>query len=265
MPATVRDYLFATDLAEAVKLLQHPEISAWVPAPRMPDAPAAPILLDLQRLNLGAITAEDEALVIGGLATLEALATHPVAQVFANGILAQAARLSAHRGLRNLATLEGALRSYDGPPEVQLALAVLNSEFRLWGGHGEVTSDMLAQPPATSVLIDARVPLSGQTRGALVRVARTPLDQAIVAAAAILSPGVARVAVAADAATLNCIAWELNGDPVDESTISSILAAVMEDVQPEGDYRGSVEYRRAMAELLARRALLAALQQEVPA
>lgn len=47
----------------------------------------------------------------------------------------------------------------------------------------------------------------------------------------------------------------LVGNPLNAEWISKIAAAVEDEVNPKGDYRGSVEYRRAMAGVMTQRAL----------
>jgi CO/xanthine dehydrogenase FAD-binding subunit len=47
-------------------------------------------------------------------------------------------------------------------------------------------------------------------------------------------------------------------DDSSAAVIDRLAAAIMEQAAPVGDYRGSVEYRRQMADVLARRALAAA-------
>jgi CO/xanthine dehydrogenase FAD-binding subunit len=55
----------------------------------------------------------------------------------------------------------------------------------------------------------------------------------------------------------------LVGAPLDKERIRAVAAAVEAEVSPKGDYRGSAEYRRAMAGVMTRRALERCLQEEV--
>ena len=54
----------------------------------------------------------------------------------------------------------------------------------------------------------------------------------------------------------------LVGKPLDEENIQTVSAAVEKEVTPKGDYRGSVEYRSAMAGVMTRRALTACMEGE---
>jgi CO/xanthine dehydrogenase FAD-binding subunit len=50
-------------------------------------------------------------------------------------------------------------------------------------------------------------------------------------------------------------ASRLTGNPLNAEWIGKTAAAVEEEVNPQGDYRGSAEYRRAMSGVMTRRAL----------
>jgi CO/xanthine dehydrogenase FAD-binding subunit len=55
----------------------------------------------------------------------------------------------------------------------------------------------------------------------------------------------------------------LIGGALDVAAIEAVASAVAEEVEPQGDYLGSVEYRTAMASVLTRRALNECLDGEV--
>ena len=55
----------------------------------------------------------------------------------------------------------------------------------------------------------------------------------------------------------------LVGEELTEANIEKAATAIEEEVTPVGDYRGSVEYRRAMAGVLTRRALRACVEAGV--
>ncbi len=98
-------------------------------------------------------------------------------------------------------------------------------------------------------------------------VARAPTDDPIVYAAAALRVDAAgrlthlRLALTGVSARPVFVPAGLEdflGRPADEATWRAIARAVAEAVRPKDDFRGSAAYRRAMAEVLTRRALQAA-------
>jgi CO/xanthine dehydrogenase FAD-binding subunit len=224
--------------------------------PRLPDAPFAgiDIVVDLSPLNLNYIRVLDSILRIGVATPLQTIAEAAEIQAEACGLLTEAARLVAPLTLRNLATLGGALAATKGPPEVRLALLVMEAV--------RVPDDPLAE------IVLARSPRPG-LGAALARVARSPRDEAIVAVAAKLyvHEGVCRnvrLAVAgASPQPTRVLSAEalLEGQPWSDERLNAVVERVRVEAQPIVDYRGSVEYRKAMAGTLARRALTEAWQR----
>jgi carbon-monoxide dehydrogenase medium subunit len=95
------------------------------------------------------------------------------------------------------------------------------------------------------------------------RVGRTPCDDPIVAAVAALrvadgivqAARVALIGVWPESVRLVQAPSRLIGGPLDQERIQAVAEAVEEEVDPPRDFRGSEEYRRAMASVLTRRAL----------
>jgi len=138
-------------------------------------------------------------------------------------------------------------------------------------GPSDVPLELLLEHRGEGAVAALHVPPGGPgRRRSEAHVARTPADEPIVAAFAVVDvrDGVvdqARVALAgawpepvrlADAPTA------LIGGPLDAERIRAVAAAIEQEVVPQGDFLGSEEYRRAMAGVLARRALEACLHQE---
>ena len=103
----------------------------------------------------------------------------------------------------------------------------------------------------------------GGLRWGEAHVTRTPADEPIVAAVAVVEMAgnvvqAARVALTGvwpEPARLAQAAAQLVGAPLDEERIRAVAAAVEQEIAPKGDFMGSREYRRAMAGVLTRRAL----------
>jgi len=259
MPANIREFHRATTPARVQELLQRTgtPTAALALGPRLPDAPFAQIeaVVDLQPLALNEISLSGATVRIGAQTPLQAVVESAALAGVAGGALCRAAALSAHFGLRNLATVGGAIDGATalppGPPEVLLALLALGAQVTTLGGDGGALAAY--RPSPQEVLREIVIADATQWQGALARVARSPLDQAIVTAVAAVSSTQARVAVAGVSAGPITAEARVDSDPA--QTIALLVAAVLAHAEPQGDYRGSAEYRRAMAEVLARRAL----------
>jgi carbon-monoxide dehydrogenase medium subunit len=108
---------------------------------------------------------------------------------------------------------------------------------------------------------------SGQM-ASLMRIARTPRDQAIVAAVALVDAHdgvISRVRLAISGAgerpmRLIPVEQALTGQAPTPERLGGIEAMVADLADPRADYLGSVDYRREMAGLLARRAIETAIR-----
>lgn len=114
------------------------------------------------------------------------------------------------------------------------------------------------------------VPVTGLSWGES-HVGRTPADEPIVAAVAAveMAGGLvsqARVALAGvwpKPVGLAKAAANLVGKPLTQDQIQAVAAEVEGEVEPVGDFRGSKEYRRAMAVVLTRRTLEQCMRKEM--
>lgn len=258
MPIHLREYHRLPDPISVANLLRRAETQTApincgprIPRDRYAEAEA---VVDLSALHLDSIVTQDDWVRIGGQATLQTLIDAPPLQSLASGILPQAAQLAAHFGLRHLATMGGALLTLDGPPEIGLVLLALEANVVTQSAARYVTPLIGYQAHQDDLVVEVTLKHSpANCQGALVRVARTPRDQAIVAAVAVVGPDFARVAVAG--ASLHPIVKSVTGSSL---SMSHLVESVVAEARPIGDYRGSAEYRRAMAGVLSKRALDAA-------
>lgn len=279
MPVRLREYHRPEDWATALSLLSRVEMHTAPlvigPRPRALSDLGAEAAVDLSRLDLAYVTESDNALNIGVLTSLEELAQAPRLQAYAGGILARAARLAAHPGLRHLSTVAGALLARDGPPEVLLALLALGATVVTRSSADRMReaplADFLAAGSKLSsdewlVEVNVASTRGAPVGGALERVARTPRDEAIFAAAAVVeaADGVcrrARLAVGPRLQPVAAIEQILEGHAITRESLQAAAEVVTAKVDPIADFRASARYRRAMAGVLARRALTAAWQQ----
>jgi CO/xanthine dehydrogenase FAD-binding subunit len=263
MSDQIREFHRAPTVERAVELLQRSDrtTAPLVAGPRLPAAgfPAADAVVDLRGLGLDGIAPVGDAVRLGALTPLQAVVESTWLATLAGGVLPKSAYLAAHFGLRNLATIggaiDGALADGAAPPEVLLALLALDAGVEVYA-PAATQMPLAAYRPGAGLLAAILVPArAGQ--GALARVARSPLDRAIVAAVAVVVGGVARVAVSGAAPGPITVQAPLGSDP--DAAIDDLASQISAGAAPQGDYRGSAAYRLAMAATLARRALTEAL------
>jgi aerobic carbon-monoxide dehydrogenase medium subunit len=283
MPQPFEYYKPKTRL-EAIELLTRPDLHAAPlivhPKPTAPRQAGAEALIDLSLLGLDYIRTDSANSVhIGALATLQEMVDDPTLNAGTRLLLSQAARLAAGPGIRNLSGLWGAIQARSGPPEVLLALLALDAQIVLLGaGEKRRTltfpefyarnTDLLRKG---ELLLEAVLPPAKSGGWGLERVARTPRDEAIVAAAAIVEVKddiASRVTLALAGANpqpmrLAMVENQLKGETFNTQILRGVADAVMAQANPLGDFRGSSEYRRSMTGLVAHRALEKAWKQAV--
>lgn len=254
MPHRPHEYYSPPDLQTALSLLQVVDHRAIIISPRPEPSPYASVLavVDLAALHLDYMAETAEAISIGAQTTLQTIVESNTLAGLADGILSEAARYSAHLGLRHLATLSGALAAPQASPELLLALLALDARVVVEGRERRTLSLAGYEPAAGELMLEVQIPRPVSAGAALARVARSPLDAAIVAAVAVAKAGALRLAVGGAGQGPIVVS---GGRPAD------VIEAVLAEARPVADYRGSVDYRRAMAGVLARRALDAALQR----
>jgi carbon-monoxide dehydrogenase medium subunit len=263
-------------VAEAQKLLEQPHVKSALlsgGALRLAttDDPDYESLIDLQAVEgLSAIElAADGTLRLGASATLEQVAAHSDTPPLLGQVITRPLPWNRRNGITVGEAVEhggdlpeftaallafGAVVIFATPDEQRIPLSEL-------GRH-------LEQPrlPRKGVITGVRLdPPSPLRIWGAAHVARTPADAAIVSAMAVLDVGAdgmvvkARLALSGvweEVARLATVASaQLVEGVLDEGRIAEALAALDEEIAPVADYLGSVEYRRAMAGVLARRAL----------
>jgi carbon-monoxide dehydrogenase medium subunit len=173
---------------------------------------------------------------------------------------------------RNETPIRRTLTSPRIAPQWAAALLALRATVTVVGDDGpaEVSVESVLQRQVKGVVSVLHVEL-GSVRWGEARVGRTPADEPIVSAIAVVDVqgGVvqqARVALTGawpEPARLAQAPARLVGDPLDAESIQAVADRVAEEVDPRGDFLGSEAYRRAMASVTTRRALEECLRQEV--
>ncbi len=174
--------------------------------------------------------------------------------------------------VRNETTVNRTLKSSRLMPCWTAALIALDAVVTVEGEDGseEVALESLVRRRkkgnTTSVYICRRE----NARWGDAHVGRTSSDEPIVAAYAVVwgTDGTvdnARIVLSGASSEPVWVADAANGlvgRRLDGESLSDVVSAVVDEVEPVGDYLGSETYRRAMAGVLTRRALEACLRQE---
>ncbi len=267
-----------TTLADALKLLQQPdtvalaggtELIAGMSKTSQPRRGRRAIraVVDLSALGLSYVRESGGAIVIGATTTLAELAESPILRAVANGVVAQAAHRSAASVLRNQETVAGTL-IVDSDGILAVTLLALDAQATVVRKETRAIplGDFLAMREhllIMALLTEINIPIANP-RASLQTVARTPSDKPIVSVCAIarIDTGVvrdARIALGGIAETAIRTAEaekEIEGKELSKSAIENAVGAISRSpLKPRGDHRGSVEYRKEMAIVLARRAL----------
>lgn len=199
----------------------------------------APAIIDLQAAGLDHLTPAENLLTLGAMVRLQTLADCP----HAPDLLRQAARREGPNTLRHAATLGGTIIGADWESELLAALLACDAQVEIQTVNGAKTiplSDFLANISSWldgGLLTAVTVATTGLT--AADRVARTPADKPIVAA----------VARRDDGGEIWLAISGVGPFPIllDPSELPYLT--------PPGDFRGSSEYRKEMANTLAERVL----------
>lgn len=279
-PATVKDAIAALGSVPGARPLAGG--TDLMNALRMePDRP--PLVVDLTGVaGLRAIAEDGDAVLLGAGATMRAILVSPAA----SGLpaLADAARLLGGRQIQAVATVGGNLCTASPAAETATPLLVHDAHVVVAGEDGERTLPLaeLWDGPRSTVLGPAellravRATTGGRSAYRRMQLRRS-VDIALVSCAARLTDDGgavtdARVAVGAVAPTPRLVpaaAAALVGAPVPEpgralprataAAVAEAARACVAAAAPIDDVRASARYRLAVLEVVARRALLAAL------
>ena len=275
----VKAYERPASIEDAVALAQSTPNAAYIGGGAWTTAQADPeleTLIDLQDVGLDILETSFEQVRIGAMVNLQALIDHPDVGQMADGALATAAGLTQSRTLREQGSLGGTL--IVGGPADPLTTVLLVLEAELCYADPEVhTAPFMSFVAYRSRLIETRVLLTelrirrpqARSATAFESVGRSPKDRPIVCAAAHLTveeglPTSLRVAVggvSTEPVRLHKTEHLLPGKLLNRARIEEALAPSLDALTPIGDYRGSAEYRMAMARVLGRRAILDAWER----
>lgn len=232
---TASAYWRPSTLTQAFELLARPGAVVLAGGTRLNgDTSAGQVeVVDLQALHLEGIRPGGRVVRIGAMVTLQQVADSQAVPA----VVREAARRERPSTLRAQGTLGGCVVSGQGDSELLAALLVHEAVVHYDSGSGDEDVPLegfLADRPGGAVRIVTAVTLRTDGAAAAARTARTPADRAIVAAFARATDDGRWVALTGVAPT-------------------PVLVRPGDELRPVGDFRGSSEYRRAVADVLTAR------------
>jgi CO/xanthine dehydrogenase FAD-binding subunit len=237
------------------------------------DLNGIPELASVRRLPTGG-------LAVGALTRLRELERSPLVRT-GWPLAHRAAPLIGHPQIRNRGTVGGSLAHADPAAELPAVALATGATLVVRGAAGErcIAADAFFDTAFTTalaadeILVEVRVPPPSEGQGdALVEVSRRAGDFAIAGAAATVTLGdgawvEARLVMLGLGATplpVPSVADILRGHTASERALGEVAEAVDAVIDPGSDVHGSVAYRRSLARVVARRALLEAARRARP-
>jgi carbon-monoxide dehydrogenase medium subunit/6-hydroxypseudooxynicotine dehydrogenase subunit alpha len=236
-------------------------------------------LVDLNRVpELAFVRSENGAMRLGAM-TRQATLERSAAVAAGWPLLLEAVRHIGHPQIRNRGTVGGSVAHADPAAELPAAFAALGVTFHVRSARRArtVRFDELAVTHLTTslepdeLLTEIEVPaLPPRTGTAFVELARRHGDFALAGAAAVVTLGQSgaceRVAVALLAAGPTALRAEaaetwLEGVDLDERAAAEAAGRAVAGIRPASDVHGSTEFRRDLAAVMVRRALLTAARR----
>jgi carbon-monoxide dehydrogenase medium subunit len=271
-PATVAEALgLLADAGDDVKLLAGGQSLIPVMKLRLAD-PA--MVVDLGRIGeLSGVRDDGDALLIGAMTTHHQIATDPLIAAHVP-LLAKAATTVADPQVRHRGTFGGALVHADPAGDLPAPVLAADATFILAGPNGErrvAAADFFQGYFTTAVddgeiLTHIRVPKYTSWGAHYEKFTRVAQQWSIVAVAAMVrveggTIAEARIGLTNMASTpLRATAAEqaLAGAPLTREAIAAASAHAAEGTDPASDLNGDAAYRRHLAEVLTKRAVIAA-------
>ncbi|MCH8837557.1 MAG: xanthine dehydrogenase family protein subunit M [Candidatus Marinimicrobia bacterium] len=188
-------------------------------------------------------------------------------------IIHDTAHVIADPQVRNLATIGGNLAHGDPANDHPATMVALGAEVVVFGPNGSRTigiDDFFLGPLATAlkaneILTEIRIPVPpANSGGAYIKFERKVGDFAIAAVAATVTldgsgkcvkAGIGLTNVGPTPVRAKAAEEALIGNPLTDDNIATAGRLASEASQPVGDQRGSEEYKRAVVEVLTKRAL----------
>ena len=211
--------------------------------------------VDLSGLGLDTIEESEEGFRLGAMATLRAFERHPGLAAYTGGAAGRAVQDIVGVQFRNMATVGGSVWGRFGFSDVLTLLLALDVEVELYPGGRVPLEKFVRMPPDDQILVSLRIRRTG--RAVAIRSHRnSATDFPVLAAAASRTPaGAWTLTVGARPQRAMRVEIALPAHPTREQA-DAALAAALAEVPFGSNMRAGADYRRHLAGVLLRRAVL---------
>ena len=235
-------------------------------------------LVDLRKVpGLTGIKEDGAMLVIGAMTTHYAIESSPVVKAKCP-VLAQTAAMIGDPMVRNMGTIGGSLAHADPAADYPATIIALGAEMVAEGPKGKRTIKaddffkglMTTAVAADEILTEVRVPVCGPTVGAAYLKFPHPASRfAVVGVAAVLTMDGSKVGKASVGITgagtravrAKGVEAGLAGKTLDAATIQAAAEKAPDGVDVQADLQGSVDYKKHLLKVFAKRAVEAATKK----
>ena len=215
--------------------------------------------IDLSGLGLDTIEENEEGFSIGAMVTLRQLEQHPGIAAYTHGAMREAVRHIVGVQLRNLATVGGSIYSRFGFSDVLTMFLAMDCDVELYKGGILPLQEYAQRPYDRDILVRLIVKKTPmQLYYQSVRNSQTDIP-VLTCAAARMENGDYRIVIGAR--PLRAVRFELPAEPAlaGEQLAEGIKAQIVTG----SNMRGSAEYRRHLAGVLTKRAVLELEQRKM--
>lgn len=214
-------------------------------------------VIDLSGLGLDQIEETEDAFVIGAMTTLRALECHPGLSTYLHGAARESVRHIVGVQFRNMATVGGSLYGRYGFSDVLTLFLALGASVKLYAAGEVALSDYVNRKPDRDIIEYVILPKRVEHCAYLsIRNSQTDFPVLTCCMAEVDGKICGTIGARPGRAVLFCDEEGICADGITEESAASFADYVKGHVTTGTNYRAGAEYRRKMAGVLTKRALL---------